>query len=341
MVRVGIIGLGFMGTAHFGYYAANPKARIVALCDKIEARRKGDFSGVGGNLSASGSGSVDFSTIASYSDPADLIADDSVDLVDICLPTDLHAEWAVAALKAGKHVINEKPMALSVADCTKVANAAAKAKGSYMVAQCIRFWPEYAVAKDIVASGRIGRLRSVMLERLASTPRYSVGNWLLKAKRSGGAAFDLHVHDVDYANYLAGVPTHVSAVGVKGPSGGFDHVSAHLVYPKGVVAFVRGGWTYQAKWPFEMAFTIECAKGTLHWRMTSGKPLQLITDDGVEDVPAPAGNGWSRELEYLVECIETRKRPKTVTAASSRDSIRVVEAEVRSAAANGKVIMLR
>ncbi|MDD4890534.1 MAG: Gfo/Idh/MocA family oxidoreductase [Phycisphaerae bacterium] len=340
MVRVGIIGLGFMGTAHFGYYSANPKARIVALCDRIEARREGDFSGIGGNLSTGGGSGVDLSKVASYSDPAKLIADPNVDLVDICLPTDLHAKWAIAALKAGKHVINEKPMALTPADCSKVAAAAAAAKGYYMVAQCIRFWPEYAVAKEMVASGKLGKLKTIMLERVANTPRYSVENWLQDHQRSGGATFDLHVHDIDYANYLAGVPSYVSAVGIKGPSGGFDHMSAHLVYPKGVVAFVRGGWTYPNKWAFEMAFTIECEKGTLHWRMTSGQPLQLIADTGIETPKVPEGNGWSLELKYLVDCIASRKRPTIATAKTSRDAIRVVEAEVKSASANGKAIKL-
>ncbi len=340
MVRVGIVGLGFMGTAHFGYYTANPKARVVALCDVIEARRQGDFSGIGGNLSASGGGAVDFSKVASYSDPADLIADPDVDLVDICLPTDLHARWAVAALKAGKHVINEKPMSLTVADCSRIAAAAARAKGCYMVAQCIRFWPQYAVAKQIVDSGRLGKLRSIMLERCAPTPRYSTNNWLLDGRRSGGAAFDLHVHDTDYANYLAGVPRYVSAVGVKGESGAFDHISAHLVYPKGVVAFVRGSWTMPDKWAFEMAFTIECAKGVIHWRMTSGQPMQVITGDGVQTPAVGEGDGWSEELKYLVNCIENRRKPRIATARTSRDSIRTVAAEVKSAQANGKLITL-
>ncbi|MCG3178454.1 MAG: Inositol 2-dehydrogenase/D-chiro-inositol 3-dehydrogenase [Phycisphaerae bacterium] len=340
MVRVGIVGLGFMGTAHFGYYSANPKARIVALCDRIQARREGDFSGVGGNLSASGGKGVDLSKIASYAKPEQLIADPNVDLVDICLPTDLHAKYAVLALKAGKHVINEKPMALTVADCDKVAAVAARAKGAYMVAQCIRFWPQYAVARQIVASGRLGPLKTIFLERLAPTPRYSTQQWLLNAKRSGGAAFDLHVHDVDYANYLAGVPTHVSAVGYKGESGGFDHVTATLVYPKGVVATVRGGWTYPDKWSFEMAFTIECAKGTIHWRMTSGQPMTVITNNKVETPKVASSDGWAEELKYLVNCIEKKQKPTVVTARTSRDAIRTVVAEVRSAAANGKVVTL-
>ena len=340
MVRVGIIGLGFMGTAHFGHYTNNPSVRIVALCDKIEARRKGDFSGVGGNLAAAGGSGVDLSQVAGYADPAGLIADANVDLVDICLPTDLHATYAVAALKAGKHVINEKPMALTAVDCNRIVATAARARGYYMVAQCIRFWPVYALAKQIVDSGRLGKLRQIYLERVAGTPRYSTENWLLDAKRSGGAIFDLHVHDTDYANYLAGVPAAVSAVGVKGESGGWDDITANLTYPKGVVATVRGTWSYPNKWPFEMVFTLRCEKGTVHWRMTSGKPLQVITNDGIETPAVPDGDGWGEELKYFVGCIESKKRPRIVTAKTSRDSIRVVLAEAKSAAARGKVVKL-
>ena len=117
-------------------------------------------------------------------------------------------------------------------------------------------------------------------------------------------------------------------------------MSAHLVYPKGVVAFVRGGWTYPAKWPFEMAFTIECEKGTLHWRMTTGQPLAVITAAGVETPQVAKSDGWAEELKYYVDCIDAGKRPTVVTAKTSRDAIRVVAAEVKSAAAKGKVVVL-
>jgi predicted dehydrogenase len=144
MIHVGLVGAGFIGRNHFNQYEQmGDRAAVVALCDKEAGRRAGDWSQVGGNIADAKGTKRDLGGIRPYTEWREILADADVDLVDICVPTFLHREITVAALEAGKHVLCEKPMALSVEDCDAMLAAAAEAKGRFMVAHCIRFWPEY------------------------------------------------------------------------------------------------------------------------------------------------------------------------------------------------------
>ena len=109
--------------------------------------------------------------VKTYTDADRLLADPEVDVVDITLPTYLHAEYAIRALQAGKHVICEKPMATCSTDAKEDAAAAKKARRRLFVAECIRFWPAYATARDIIRSRKYGKVRSAVLTRSARLPR--------------------------------------------------------------------------------------------------------------------------------------------------------------------------
>ena len=111
-VKVGIIGLGFMGTTHFRIYQKNDKANVIAVADVNEDKLKGDWSSVIGNIGGGdNSKPMDMSGITTYTDGLELIKDPKIDVVDICLPTFLHKKYVSAALESGKHVICEKPIA--------------------------------------------------------------------------------------------------------------------------------------------------------------------------------------------------------------------------------------
>jgi sugar phosphate isomerase/epimerase len=140
-VRVGIVGLGFMGRTHFNSYAAIPNAEVVALADVDKGKRAGGFLEAAGNIGTGGNVAVDLSGIKVFDKADALIADDDVDVVDITLPTFLHAEYAIKALEAGKHVICEKPMAHDSKAAKKMIDAAKKAKRRLFIAHCLRFWP--------------------------------------------------------------------------------------------------------------------------------------------------------------------------------------------------------
>jgi predicted dehydrogenase len=340
MVKVGLAGIGFMGLTHYNAHAENPKVEFVAIADYDKAKLAGDWSKIGGNLGDGQGCKRDLSGIKTYEKYMDMINDPDIDMIDICMPTDLHAEVAIAALKAGKHVFLEKPMARDSKQAKAIADAAAKAKGYFMVGHCIRFWPEYEVAYNMIKSKKYGKVREVFLRRVGTQPTYADKNWFMNGKRSGGGSLDLHIHDVDFALYLCGMPDKVSAWGEKGPSKEIDIVHASYEYDKGPHVNIVGGWSYHTPFPFNMEFCIRTDKATFVYDMASGKPFAVYTD-GKEIIPdLPAGTGWSRELEYFIDCIESKKKPKVITAASSLETVKMVEAELKSIE-KGKAVTIK
>ena len=330
MVKVGIIGLGFMGRMHYEVYKKHLGARVVAIADYRKARRNGNWQDVGGNIANKSRKGENLTGISTYAKPEALLADPQVEMVDICLPTDLHAQVAIAALQAGKHVLLEKPMTLNSRQGQAIVKEAARAKKYFMVAHCIRFWPEYQVARELVRSRKYGRVKEAFFRRVVSPPTYGDKNWYFDSARSGAAQLDLHIHDVDYMLYLLGKPTSLYAWGSKGPSGGIDTVHCLYRYPAGVNVTIVGGWSYHGTFPFNMEFCIRCSKATMVYNLADGKSLTVYTHNGQEiKPPLPEGDGYSREIDYFLACIEQKVRPKIVTASSSLQTIKMIERELR------------
>ena len=208
MIGVGVIGLGFMGRAHLARYASLEHAAPVAVADEEVDRRRPDFR-PGGNLEL-GTGTLDWEKIRVTASAEDLIRDPQVDVVDICLPTFLHSRYAVMALEHGKHVICEKPMALTVYEADRMLDAARVAKRRLFVAQVVRFWPEFMCLQHLVESGELGQLSFLSFSRASAPAAWSWNNWSADVSRSGGV-LDVWIHDVDYCNFLLGAPKQIYA----------------------------------------------------------------------------------------------------------------------------------
>ena len=339
-VRVGVVGIGFMGKMHFGVYKANPKSEVVAIADVDEKKLSGDWSAIAGNIGDGSAGNVDLAGIKKYRDAFELIEDPDVDLVDITLPTYLHARYTLAALKAGKHVMCEKPICDNLADAKKVVAAARRAKGRFMVGHCIRFWPEYAWTREhVVEKKEYGRVLSASFRRLSATPVWSWTNWLMDGKKSGGAAVDLHIHDVDYVRYLFGDPKAVWALGAVGAvsKGGVDHVVAQYRYPGVKQVTAEGGWALPGGFGFEMSFILVCEKATVVYNCTKTPAFAVHLKNGKTVTPEVAsGDGYSRELDYFLDCVQANRAPKTVTGDEALRSLALALAEVKSVKATGK-----
>ena len=159
-----------MGMVHYLSYQKIAGVRVVAMCDVDPARLAGDWTGIKGNFGPPGE-QMDLSGVAMYSSTEELIADPNVELVDITLPPALHADIAVAALQAGKHVFCEKPMALAVGDCDRMVAAASEADRNLMIGHVLPFFPEYAWALREIRSGKHGRLLGGSFTRVISDPR--------------------------------------------------------------------------------------------------------------------------------------------------------------------------
>ena len=341
-VRVGLIGFGFMGTTHWGVYKAMKNAEVVALADVDAAKRRGDVSKVVGNIGGGdNSKPIDLTGVTVYADAMELIAKADVDVIDICVPTPFHADLAIAALKAGKHVFCEKPLCRTAAEVKRIADAAKKAKGFFNVGLCVRAWPEYRHAYEYYKSGKAGKMRSATFKRISpSVAGNAWKDWFMEGEMSGGALLDLHVHDTDEVNYFFGKPKAVTAAGANIVSrGAIDHVVATYDYGDGTLVMAEGGWAAAKATPFEMSFTIICEKATLkldasgyHIYPVKGKPITPKCD--VKAGPT----GWHQELSYFVSCVQKGIKPdKYQTVESIEDTMKMVFAEEKSIASKKTV----
>lgn len=333
-LRIGIVGLGFMGKMHFDVYSQMKTANVAAICELDAKKRRGDWSSIAGNLGA-GSGKQDLSGIAMYSSLDRMLAEADLDVVDVTLPTYLHAEASIAALKAGRNVFCEKPMALNSADCGKMIAAARKARKKLFVGHCIRYWPEFAKMRQIVRGKRYGRVTSAIFTRIVGTPTWSYQGWLLDGKRSGGAALDLHIHDADFVLYLLGKPRSVVSHGCGMRKGQFDHIVTCYEFAGNTLVSAEGTWEYPPTYPFSMSFRIVMEKATL---ALQPEGLMLFPAKGAPKcVKVDPGDGFGHELRDFVDCVAKNRKSEIVTPESAMRSVKLVEAEIKSAT-TGKAV---
>src|SRR5436309_11498904 len=230
MVRIGIVGLGFMGMMHYLSARRVKGARVTAIHTRDPKKLAGDWRGIRGNFGPPGQ-VMDLGDVKRSPGLDQLLADPDVDLVDVCNPTHLHPETVLACLKAGKHVLVEKAIALKAEDADEMVRAAKAAGKLLMVAHVLPFFPEFAFVARAVREGAHGKLLGAHFKRVISRPDWSaeIGD----ASKTGGPAVDLHIHDTHFIGLVAGVPGRVFATGVVGAGGAVDYLTAQYVYGPG------------------------------------------------------------------------------------------------------------
>lgn len=331
MINVGIIGMGMMGRTHFEAYQQLPNVRVRAICDNKLTRAQGDLTGTQHNVLKDGVDQINMAGIAGTTDWRAVIAMSDVDAIDICVRTTGHLEIALAAIAVGKHVLCEKPLARTSTDGQAIVDAARQAKTVFMPAMCLRFWPEWVWAKQAVAGGRFGRALSATFQRLAAMP---VG-WYSDGAQSGGALFDLHIHDVDFVLHLFGKPTAVFTRGYTRTSGELDHLSTHYLYdgpsaPQLVVA--EGSWCMADGYDFRMRYIINFERATLDYDLLRGPDALRLTHAGTtETIACDSQNGYVGEVRYFIDCASRNAQPTIVTGEEAVLALRVLEAEKQSA----------
>lgn len=308
-----------MGRMHANVYSLLEGVDLMAVCDKRPEKRH-EFSETFG--------------VAGFEHLEEML--DGVDIVDVCLPTYLHREATVTAANAGKHVVCEKPIALTPEDADAMINAVDSAGVQLMIGHCIRFWPEYALLKEIVDDNRLGKLLSINLTRYGEFPYWSSENWLADESKAGGGVLDMHIHDTDYILYLLGEPQSLSSWGsVDGRGPG--HVFTTMQYP-GCVAHLEGGWNLPSNTPFKMTFRAIFEQGAA---IMEGGPLTIYRPGKDPEVPVFAqmkaeggGNisdlgGYYHELAYFVRRLQEGKPMEIVTPQSSKLSLQTTLEEIR------------
>jgi len=337
MLRIGIFGFGFMGRMHYASYKKLGQVEVVAICDikpdivEITKQAQGNIEGA--------DDSVDFNSFKLYRDFDKLLENEQMDAVSIALPTYLHAEFSQIALKAGLHVFCEKPMALNISQCAGMIAVCETSGKVLQIGHCIRFWPEYAKAKEIIDSGRYGRVIAAAFQRFGTMPAWG-DNWFAKDELSGGMPMDLHIHDSDFVQYLFGMPISVCSSGVINDGGAMNHISSRYDYDDNKLVTAEGSWAMTPSFGFQMSFNIVMEKAVLVYDCTRDPAFKIYPAQGQAFTPeVAAGDGYSLELEHFIGLINGKKMPEVITLEQSMNSVRLVQAEIDSVKKNAKVFL--
>jgi predicted dehydrogenase len=346
MLRVGIAGIGFMGWIHYLSYQKVKGVKLAAVATRDPQKLAGDWRGIKGNFGPPGE-QVDLSAVAKYSDLAGLLGDPSIDLVDLCLPPDLHAQAAMATLRAGKHVFVEKPMALTTGDCDQMVKAAEKAGKQLLVGHVLPLLPEYAFARKLVAGGKHGKLLGGHFKRVISDPL-----WLkdfFDPDKVGGPLVDLHVHDAHFIRLLFGMPTAVTSQGrLRGETVEYCVSQFQFADPSLVVSATSGVINQQGR-PFTHGFEIHLEKATLYFDlavlpagMLQVTKLTLLDHKGKAEHPVmPAGDpmllAFDAEIKEVVQSLKSGQPSPLLSGELARDAIVLCHKQTQ-AVKSGKMV---
>ncbi len=330
-MRIAVAGLGFMGMVHLKAIKNLTRHQLTAVVSDEISKLEGDLSGIAGNLGGAGE-KMDFSGLGKYQSVYECLKDPNVDALDLCLPTDLHEEMAIAALRAGKHVLVEKPMALDGAACDRMIAEARKQGRTLMVAQVLRFFPAYVGLRETLP--KLGAVRSALFRRRCSGPAWA--KWIADKSKSGGGIFDLVIHDVDQCVQLFGLPEFVSATGYEDLARGVDVMEGQLYYKDGFVATITGGWHHPKSYPFSMEYTVVCDGGTVDFSSLGRDPVLFRADGESEPLAVSAVDGYQAEIEYFLECADAGKQPEQCMPEDSSASVRLTRLLEESRVKNGE-----
>lgn len=334
-IGVGVIGLGFMGRTHIGAYDAAARdglgVRLAGVFDRDAGRLTGEAGG-GGNIGGDQPERLfDPARVFATDDLDALLAREDIDAVSVCTPTDSHVEIAARALRAGKHVLVEKPVSLEVDEIERLAGEATRAGRVCMPAMCMRFWPEWSWLADGIrggASDDTGPLRAVSLERLGTMPGWG-GGFYGDPTRSGGALFDLHIHDTDFICGAIGVPEAVTSVGDSAHVATIYHYGGERA---GLNVSARGGWLRGPGFGFRMRYVAEFERGVADFDL-GGQPTSLrwcaSHADDAEQMDLGGATGYDGEVRAFLRAVRGEE-PPAVTLADAAATTRVLLAERRS-----------
>ncbi len=331
MITVAIVGAGFMGATHAQAYASlGERARVKMVCSPTLERAGAVASKVGARA---------------VTDIETILVDSTIDAVDICVPTLLHREVAEQALSQGKHVLLEKPIALTLQDADAIIEAGEASGAILMVGLTLRFWPEYVELARRIEACQLGEPMSISTYRISAPAGWN--RWMSDPSRSGGIAVDLLVHDFDQMNRLLGEPQRVLARPV-GPERSATPGVLCLVDYGGAHAAAEGTMMAPESYQFSCGIRALCDRGIAEYNFTSSATnsgnIEPPTDDSnnglsifafdqtPERPPSLLADPWQLEIEHFLDCVESLQQPQHGTPAQARAALTVSLAANRSLA---------
>ena len=313
-IRVGLIGIGGMGGCHYENYKSAKGAKLVAVADvrfeMAQEKTKG-------------------TDVKVYADYKEMLANEELDMIDICTPSFLHADMAIACLEAGYHVLCEKPMTLTADEAQRVLEATKRTDKNFMAAHVVRFMAPYVYLRSVIQSGELGKLMRLDMKRISSIPTWSWEDWMRDESRSGGVITDLSIHDIDYVQSILGMPDSISSYhyGLKNNN---DFAQTEMVYGDTLVS-CEGTW-YNAPIPFHATYLAVFENGYVESSdklYKNGKEVGVESTEKVSDVDLGINvgndNGYLNEIQYFIDCIHNGTKPTLVTPESSAQTMTLVD----------------
>lgn len=337
-LRIGIAGLGFMGMIHYLAYSKVRPAKVFAIATRNKRRLNGDWRDIKGNFGPAGK-HTELSGIKRYSNVWDMVVDPELDAIDICLPPALHPDVAIAALKAGKHVFCEKPIALRVDQANLMIRAAEAAEKQLLVGHVLPFAKEYAFALSAARMGKLGRLLGGHFKRVISDPV-----WLkhfYDPECVGGPMVDLHVHDAHFIRILFGLPHAVHTTGrMRGQVVEFASTQFQYDDPKLVVSS-QCGVIHQQGRTFVHGFEIHFERATMAFEtaVIAGVeekilPFTVFHQNGKVSHPDTENDSeiyhFVTQLKEVVNCIQNGAESDILDGRLARDALQMCQKQNES-----------
>ena len=314
-----LVGLGGMGNCHYRNYQHIDGVKVSAVVGFTEADR----------AAAAQWGVPLFPTIT------EACLNAPVDLVDVCTPTYLHKSMVLEAISMDRHVIVEKPVALSLEDA-ELMYQAAEGKGVQLyVAQVLQFTREVEALREVVRDQRYGKPLDACFERLTACPKWTQGGWLFDKEKSGLLPFDLHIHDLDVIVSVFGKPDDMIYTECRGEGKAYAEQYRFLyVWKDGLNVCAEASW-FNASIPFTARWRVYFERGMLvcdHNGVTGYAADGEVTKfDISEPVTVDCGinlgtSGWFlRELSHLTECAKRGEPSPLVPKQQILDVLDIIE----------------
>lgn len=329
MIRTAMIGFGGIAQTHKNAhlkYEKEGREKLVAVCDITPEQFTKRIK-----INIDTGDRVDGGDYAVYTDAGKMFSENDIDLVDICVPSYLHADIAVDALSRGYNVLSEKPMALNSADCARILEAKEKSGKQLMIGQCLRFYGEYEYLKKIVSEKTFGEVTGALFMRLSALPRWSWQNWYLDFSKSGSVICDMQIHDLDMARYLFGEPAYIECrASTKNVKYDLSHISLGYGFPCTCI----GDWTLVGT-RFTHKYTVGFERATV---IMDGGTVTVYPNDGsapFEPEFARVG-GIEGEIGYYLDLLENGGENRKNPPESAAKTVSLVEAAWRSADRGGQ-----
>jgi predicted dehydrogenase len=323
-----------MGMIHYLAAMKLRGARVTAICTRDAKKLAGDWRGIRGNFGPVGT-KMDLGNIKRYPRFEELCSDPDIDLIDICTPTHLHPAMARAGLRAGKHVLVEKAIALTRKDADAMLQTAAKAGKLLMVAHVLPFFPEFAFAAETIRSGTYGRLLGGHFKRIIAQPDWSAD--IADAAKTGGPAVDLHIHDTHFIGLIAGVPRKVFSTGLAPDGSTVTYLTTQYLYGSGGKApalTCSSGAVSKKGREFVHGYELYLEKATLLYE-SGTQPLTVLTEDGKAKQPKLKGSteataAFTAEIQTAVEGVRSGHEPDLLSGKLARDALVLCQKECQS-----------